>query len=172
MINCLFEEIFLSKVSYNIFTLLWNKEDCTSYFLKWKVKLFVLLLGSHIMAKILVLFFVGCDCLMKTIINLFFKPFLLLNVNEVSWKVKLHNNKNTPCNLCIPRKKIRYELHFDHIQTDHSLLFCSHWILHQLLAAFFIHPPPQSAAQWPEWETINQQDKVNNADSVFIFLII
>ena len=128
MINCLFEEIFLSKVSYNIFTLLWNKEDCTSYFLKWKVKLFVLLLGSHIMAKILVLFFVGCDCLMKTIINLFFKPFLLLNVNEDSWKVKLHNNKNTPCNLLYSEKKITYELHNvkHHIfkQTAHYLFSC------------------------------------------------
>ena len=80
--------------------------------------------------------------------------------------------KTLPATFCIPRKKIRYELHFDHIQTDHSLPFCSHWILHQLLAAFFIHPPPQSAAQWPEWETINQQNKVNSADSAFIILII
>ena len=148
MINCLFEEIFLSKVSYNIFTLLWNKEDCTSYFLKWKVKLFVLLLGSHIMAKILVLFFVGCDCLMKTIINLFFKPFLLLNVNEVSWKVKLHNNKNTPCNLLYSEKK-KYDMnciltifkqttHYLFVATGYStsfwLLFSSTRLLNLLLS--------------------------------------
>ena len=61
----MFEEIFLSKVLYNISTLICHKEDCNfSYSCMCRV------IDSHIMAKTLVLFYVVCDCLMKTIANL------------------------------------------------------------------------------------------------------